>query len=75
MGLMSFLVSCTPQVPEEWMEYTVAAKTLGVSVQVTENAAGAPTPQQILVAISGALGDPSFNTAAPWTAVITVTSS
>ena len=53
----------------------MAAKTLGVSVAVTQNPAGAPTPQAILVAISSALSDPAFNTVAPWSAVVTITSS
>lgn len=53
----------------------MAAKTLSVSAAITENPAGAPTPQQIIIAVSSALADPSFATAAPWTAVITVTSS
>ncbi len=65
--------------PETWdesyPEEAVVAKTLSVSAAITQNPAGAPTPQAIMVAVSQALADPVFNTAAPWTAVITVTSS
>lgn len=53
----------------------MTAKTLSISAAITENPAGAPTPQQIFAAVSSALSDPSFATVAPWTAVITITSS
>lgn len=61
--------------PDPPQEAAVAAKTLSVSAAITQNPAGAPTPQSIIVAVSAALNDPAFATAAPWTAVITVTSS
>jgi len=53
----------------------VAAKTLSVSAAITQNPAGAPSPQSIIVAITQALSDPAFATVAPWTAVVTITSS
>jgi len=53
----------------------VAAKTLSVSAAITQNPAGAPAPQAIIVAVTQALSDPAFATAAPWTAVVTITSS
>lgn len=53
----------------------VAAKTLTVSAAITQNPSGAPTPQQIIVAVSQALSDPAFGTTAPWSATITVSSS
>ena len=74
---MPFL-ACRPYTdpPADPPEVTiVAAKTLSVSATITQNPAGAPTPQAIMIAVSQALSDPVFNTAAPWTAVVTVTSS
>lgn len=56
-------------------EAAVAVKTLSVVASITQNPAGAPTPQSIMAAVSQALSDPAFATVAPWTAVITVTSS
>lgn len=53
----------------------MAAKTLSVSAAITQNPAGAPSPQSIIVAITQALSDPAFATVAPWTAVVTITSS
>ena len=61
--------------PPDPPEVVMATKTLSVSVAMTENPAGAPVPQQIFAALSSALSDSSFATVAPWTAVITVTSS
>jgi hypothetical protein len=72
---MSFLGFQSCPVQADPPEAVMAAKTLGVSVAVTQNPAGAPTPQAILVAISSALSDPAFNTVAPWSAVVTITSS
>jgi len=61
-----------PDPPEK---AAVAAKTLSVSAAITQNPAGAPAPQAIIVAVTQALSDPAFATAAPWTAVVTITSS
>lgn len=66
--------------PQTWdesydWEEAVAAKTLSVSAAITQNPAGAPTPQAIMIAVAEALDNPVFNTAAPWTAVVTITSS
>ena len=74
---LSFLAHRPQSIPDPPAEEVtvMATKTLSISVAMTENPAGAPTPQQIVAAISGALADPSFATAAPWSAVITVTSS
>ncbi len=60
---------------ESYQEETAVAKTLSVSAAITQNPAGAPTPQAIMIAVSQALADPVFNTAAPWSAVVTITSS
>lgn len=53
----------------------MAVKTLSVSAAITQNPAGAPSPQSIMAAISQALSDPAFATVAPWTAVVTITAS
>lgn len=53
----------------------VAVKTLSVSAAITQNPAGAPSPQSIMAAVSQALSDPAFATVAPWTAVVTITAS
>jgi hypothetical protein len=71
---LPFLAQCPYSDPPS-EEAAVAAKTLSVSASITQNPAGAPTPQAIIVAVSAALSDPAFATVAPWTAVITVTSS
>lgn len=61
--------------PDPLQEAAVAVKTLSVTAAITQNPANAPSPQSIIAAVSSALSDPAFGTAAPWTAVITVTSS
>lgn len=61
--------------PADPPEAVMAVKTLSVVAAITQNPANAPTPQSIMAAISQALSDPAFATTAPWTAVITVTSS
>ena len=74
---MPFL-ACRPYTdpPVDPPEVTVmTAKTLSVSAAITQNPAGAPSPQSIIAAVASALSDPAFGTVAPWTAVITVTSS
>jgi hypothetical protein len=53
----------------------MAVKTLSVSAAITQNPAGAPSPQAIMAAVTQALSDPVFATVSPWTAVITVTTS
>ena len=69
-------LACRPYSdPDSPEEAAVATHTLSVSAAITENPAGAPTPQQIIVALSPALADPAMSTAAPWTAVVTITSS
>jgi len=71
---MSFLASHSYSEPDP-PEAIVTAKTLSVSAAVTQNPAGAPAPQAILAAVASILSDPAFATAAPWTAVVTITSS
>jgi hypothetical protein len=62
-----------PDPPPE--EAVMAVKTLSVSAAITQNPAGAPSPQAIMAAVTQALSDPVFATVSPWTAVITVTTS
>jgi len=61
-----------PDPPEE---IPVAVKTLSVAAAITQNPAGAPSPQAIMAAVTQALSDPVFATASPWTAVVTITTS
>jgi len=56
-------------------EIPVAVKTLSVAAAITQNPAGAPSPQAIMAAVTQALSDPVFATASPWTAVVTITTS
>ena len=75
---LPFFAGCpsyVPDLPDYPEETLVAVKTLSVSAAITQNPAGAPTPQAIIVAISEALDNAAFGTAAPWTAVVTITSS
>lgn len=72
---MPFLAHHPSYPPDPPEVAAVAVKTLSVSAAITQNPANAPSPQSIIAAVSAALSDPAFGTAAPWTAVITVTSS
>lgn len=73
---MPFLSRCPAyQAPDPPEEAVMAVKTLSVSAAITQNPAGAPSPQSIMAAISQALSDPAFATVAPWTAVVTITAS
>jgi len=62
-----------PDPPPE--EVAMAVKTLSVSAAITQNPAGAPSPQAIMAAVTQALSDPVFATVSPWTAIVTITTS
>jgi len=61
--------------PPPLEEVAMAVKTLSVSAAITQNPAGAPSPQAIMAAVTQALSDPVFATVSPWTAVVTITTS
>jgi len=61
--------------PPDPEEVVMAVKTLSVSAAITQNPAGAPSPQAIMAAVTQALSDPVFATVSPWTTVVTITTS
>ena len=75
LPFLAWRPSFTDIPPDPPEEIPVAVKTLSVSAAITQNPAGAPSPQAIMAAVAQALSDPVFATASPWTAVVTITSS
>lgn len=75
MPFLAWRPAYVPDTPDPPEEIPVAVKTLSVSAAITQNPAGAPSPQAIMAAVTQALSDPVFATASPWTAVVTITTS